>query len=178
MNRFRRSLVLAASAALWVPASSRAQALDAPNFVAINSTLATSGQPSEAALRTLAERGYQAVVYLAPGDVPNAVPKERELLAAQGIAFVHIPIPFGAPDSTHVDALFAALNRLKSRKTLVHCEINMRASTMVFLYRTIQLREDPALAYESVSRIWSPRGPWRRLVVEELAKNHINFEGL
>lgn len=172
----RRALVLAAAALVLAPRASRAQELDAPNVVAITPLLATSGQPSEQALRTLAARGFQAVVYLAPSDVPNAVRGEADILAGQGITFVHLPIPFNAPDDAHVQALFAALDELKGRKTLVHCEINMRASTLVFLYRAIRLRENPAAAYESVARVWSPRGSWRRLVVEELAKNNVQFE--
>jgi protein tyrosine phosphatase (PTP) superfamily phosphohydrolase (DUF442 family) len=116
------------------------------------------------------------VIYLAPSTVPNAVEEEPELLAKQGIEFIQIPIPFGAPDESHFEALSAALNRLQERKVLVHCEINMRASTLVFLHRVIRLKEVPSTAYDAVAQVWSPRGPWRRLIVEQLAKNHIPFE--
>lgn len=169
-------MLLAGAASLLVPRPGSAQTLDAPNYIAVTPRLATSGQPSERALRMLAAQGFQAVVYLAPSDVPSAIRDEPALLSRQGIAFVHIPIPFGAPDHAHVQALFDALDRLQDRKTLVHCEINMRASTMVFLYRAIRLRVEPAAAYEPVARVWSPRGPWRRLVAEELARNKIPFE--
>jgi len=153
-----------------------AQSIDAPNFTALSQNLATSGQPTAQALATLGAHGFQAVVYLAPSTVPNAVKDEGELLARQGIEFVHIPIPFEAPDESHLKALSAALNRLRERKVLVHCEINMRASTLVFLYRVVELKESPPDAYEAVARIWSPRGPWRRLMVEQLARHHIAFE--
>ncbi|MBI5275911.1 MAG: protein tyrosine phosphatase family protein [Burkholderiales bacterium] len=170
----RRTLVMGAAALL--PLAAHAQALDAPNVIPISPLLVTSGQPPEQALKRLSAYGFQAVVYLAPGNVSTAVPAEAGLLAAQGIEFVHIPIPFGSPDASHLQAFYAALDRLKDRKVLVHCEINMRASALVFLYRTVQLREDPDNAYESVIRIWSPRGVWRRLVVQELAAHHIAFE--
>lgn len=179
MQIARRTFTLAGAAILVAPLAGRAQpgeAVDAPNFTPISPRLATSGQPPEAALRRLAKQGYQAVVYLAPSDVPNAVPGEADIVKAQGMEFVHIPIPFGAPEESHVQALFAALDRLKDRKTLVHCEINMRASVMVFLYRTIRLGESPAGAYEPVARVWSPRGVWRRLLVEQLAKHKVAFE--
>lgn len=176
MHRTRRTIVLAGSVLLMAPLAGRAETVDAPNFTPISAGLATSGQPTEAALRSLGRQGYQAVVYLAPSDVPNAVPGEAGIVAAQGLEFVHIPIPFGAPDESHVQALFAALDRLKGRKTLVHCEINMRASVMVFLYRAIRLREAPATAYEAVARVWSPRGAWRKLVVEQLAQHKVVFE--
>ena len=52
----------------------------------------------------------------------------------------------------------------------------MRASSMVFLYRAIHLKQDPRRAYDSVTRIWVPQGPWKRLIDAQLAKNGIAFE--
>jgi len=47
---------------------------------------------------------------------------------------------------------------------------------MTFLYRVIVGGEKPDLAYESVANVWSPRGPWRRLIVSQLKKAGIDFE--
>ncbi len=178
MQIFRRKAVTSALMALILLAAPRAfaQSIEAPNFIVVAPNLATSGQPTAEALATLGARGFRAVVYLAPSTVPSAVAEESELLAKQGIEFVHIPIPFGAPNESHIEALSVALNRLSERKVLVHCEINMRASTLVFLYRVITLKEAPAQAYDAVARVWSPRGEWRRLMVQQLTKNHIQFE--
>jgi protein tyrosine phosphatase (PTP) superfamily phosphohydrolase (DUF442 family) len=121
-------------------ASIPAQSLDAPNVVPISSRLVTSGQPSAAALATLRGAGFQAVIYLAPSTVSNAVENEPDLLEKQGIEFVHIPIPFGSPTAGHFQALTDTLQRLKEKKVLVHCEVNMRASSMVFLHRVLALR--------------------------------------
>jgi len=175
LRRKARVSALAAFVLSMAP-SAHAQSIEAPNFIAIGPNLATSGQPTEKALATLGAQGFQAVIYLAPSTVPNAVKEEPDLLAKQGIEFIQIPIPFGAPDESHLETLFAALNRLQERKVLVHCEINMRASSLVFLYRVIGLKEAPPAAYDAVARVWSPRGPWRRIIVEQLAKNHISFE--
>ena len=172
----RRSLLAVLALAPSAFGSAQAASIDAPNFIPISETLATSGQPTVAGLRALKAHGFDAAVYLAPLDVPGAVADEPALLAEQGLEFVHIPIPFGKPAPAHLDELASALDRLRGRKVLVHCEINMRASTMVFLYRTIYLKEPPATAYESVARVWSPRGVWRRLVVDELARHHIEFD--
>jgi protein tyrosine phosphatase (PTP) superfamily phosphohydrolase (DUF442 family) len=152
--------------------------LDAPNPVEISPSLITSGQPSLQALAGIGTLGVQAVIYLAPDSVPDAVKNEPELLKQQGIEFVHIPIPFNAPKEEHVIAVSDALVRLKDKKVLVHCQVNMRASTMVFLHRTITLKEDPAAAYDAVSRIWSPEGVWRVLVIEQLKKHKIAFQPL
>ena len=150
--------------------------LDAPNTVEISSFLITSGQPSPKALAGLGTLGIQAVIYLAPSSVADAVKNEPELLKRQGIEFVHIPIPFNAPKEENVIAVSAALVRLKEKKVLVHCQVNMRASTMVFLHRVITLNEEPTRAYEAVSIVWSPEGPWRALIIEQLKKHNVAFQ--
>ena len=43
---------------------------------------------------------------------------------------------------------------------------------------SITLKEDPAAAYDAVSRIWSPEGVWRVLVIELLKKHKIAFQPL
>lgn len=161
---------------LGAASGANAQPIDAPNVSVIGPNLVTSGQPTPQALAALGASGFRAVIYLAPSTVPSAVKEEPDLLARQGIEFIQIPIPFGAPDESHLEALSAALDRLRDRKVLVHCEINMRASTMVFLHRVIRRGEPPADAYDAVAAVWSPRGPWRRLIVEQLARHHIPFE--
>lgn len=175
---FNRRAWLAATAIAWSPSVLGAQAatLQAPNVVPITPRLVTSGQPTRAALHGLGAMGFQAVVYLAPGNVSSAVPEEAQILQRQGIAFFHIPIPFGAPDDTHYVAVADALQQLADKQVLIHCEVNMRASTMTFLYRVIALKQPPAEAYEAVARVWSPRGPWRALIVAELRRHHIDFE--
>lgn len=153
-----------------------AQALVAPNVVVIEPNLVTSGQPTAASLSALAKEGFEAVIYLAPLSVPDAVKNEAELLATQGIEFVHIPIPFGAPTEAHFEQVSAALSRLKNKKVLVHCQVNMRASTMVFLYRVLRRNETAFTAYDAVAQIWSPQGPWKELAQGLLRKHKVAFD--
>jgi protein tyrosine phosphatase (PTP) superfamily phosphohydrolase (DUF442 family) len=150
--------------------------LRAPNVVAISATLVTSGQPAADELRKLAARGFAAVVYLAPPTVADAVREEPEIVRGQGLEFVNIPIDFGAPTEADFRAFAATMDRLKGRKVLVHCQVNMRASAMTFLYRAVVSREDPDRAYEAVARVWSPQGPWKALIVAELGRAGIAFE--
>jgi len=167
-------------AALFLTASSgalgQASRLDAPNVVEISSTLVTSGQPSAAALGTLKARGFEAVIYLAPPTVHDAVRDEQLIVTRQGLTYVNIPIRFERPTDADFEAFAAAMQKLGQRKTLVHCQINMRASSMVFLYRVIYLKQDPKLAYNAVSGVWVPEGAWRRLIEDELRKHKVAFE--
>ena len=167
---------LVATLICLAPSLVNAKAFDAPNIVTISANLVTSGQPTAKALADLGSLGFNAVIYLAPSTVDDVVKEEPQLLAKQGIEFIHIPIPFATPDESHFIALSAALERLRNKKVLVHCQINLRASSLVFLHRAIRAKEDPAKAYESVAAVWSPQGAWRKLITEQLAKHGVKFE--
>lgn len=163
------------SAYCW-SAIAASQPIAAPNVVVIGPNLVTSGQPTVQALAGLSKQGFEAGIYLAPSSVSDAIKNEPELVNSQGLEFIHVPIPFGAPTEAHFEAVSAALQRLRDQKVLVHCQVNMRASTMVFLHRVIEEKESPAMAWESVTRVWSPEGPWKRLVLAQLSKHGIKFD--
>jgi protein tyrosine phosphatase (PTP) superfamily phosphohydrolase (DUF442 family) len=177
-----RSRELAAGLALLLAAGSacaataEATALSAPNVVAITPRLVTSGQPPAKTLAALASQGFQAVIYLAPPTVHDAVRDEAVIVGRQGLVFANIPIRFDDPTERDYEAFAAMLGGLADRKVLVHCQINMRASSLVFLYRVIALKENPDHAYEAVARIWSPDGVWKRFIVTMLRKHGVGFE--
>ena len=166
---------LACAALLLAPAFALAQAA-LPNMVEITPRLVTSGQPSADALAKLKAQGFEAVIDLAPPTVQDAVREEHRIVARQGLTFVNIPVRFDDPTAEDFAVFAAILRSLGERKVLVHCQVNMRASSMVFLYRTVHLKEDARRAYDSVTRIWVPHGPWKRLIESQLAKNGITFE--
>jgi protein tyrosine phosphatase (PTP) superfamily phosphohydrolase (DUF442 family) len=178
MTIARRSLLaaLAAVAALPWPAQAQDTAIKAPNVVPITPMLTTSGQPTRESLERLGAEGYAGVIYLAPLTVPDAVRDEAAILDKQGISFTNIPITFGRPEEKDFDAFTAALAGLQGRKVLVHCQVNMRASSMVFLHRVIVGKENPETAYASVSRVWTPDGRWKQFIVTMLKKHGVDFE--
>ncbi len=172
-NRRRFLAATVAASALPMHAEDK---LDAPNVVPITPTWLTSGQPTAAALAGLSQRGIKSVIYLAPPTVSSAVKEEPALLETQGIAYHNIPIPFGAPEPKHFEAFVAAMRQFEKQSLLVHCEVNMRASCMTFLYRVITLKVPVDTAYESVTKVWTPRFAWKPYVESMLAKNGIKFE--
>ncbi len=169
-------LALLLSLALGVGAQAAEPVIQAPNVVVISPQLVTSGQPTAQALARLGAQGFGAVIYLAPHTVPDAVPNESEIVRQQGLEFVNIPIQFGSPTDDDVRTFMDTMNRFQDRKLLVHCQVNMRASSMTFLYRVLVGHEKPESAYEAVSQVWSPSGPWRRLLVSQLGKAGLAFE--
>ncbi len=149
--------------------------IDAPNVVIISEKLITSGQPSKEALEKLGKQGIQGVIYLAPPSVRDAIKEEPAILAQQGIHYINIPIQFDAPTAADFAAFTTALKNFGDKKVLVHCQVNMRASSMTFLYRTIHQGVDPEKAYESVSQVWQPDSIWRKLISSQLQENKISF---
>lgn len=174
----KRGLAMATVAILLATTRALAHDPHSVNEVEISPRLVTSGQPSAEALGKLKAQGFQAVIYLAPASVPDAVRDEQLIVTRQGITFVNIPVRFDDPTEADFETFAAVLGALGDRKVLVHCQANMRASAMVFLYRTIKLKEEPRTAYEAVTRVWAPEGPWRRLLEQQLRKHQVSFEML
>ncbi len=157
-------------------ATAQAHLPGTPNRVEIDPRLVTSGQPAAEALASLAAQGFEAVIYLAPPTVSDAVRDEALILGKQGLVFVNIPIKFDNPTEKDFEAFTAVLAALAKRKVLVHCQINLRASSMVFLHRVISEKHDPRGAYDAVAKVWSPDGPWKTLMQTLLRKNGVSFE--
>jgi protein tyrosine phosphatase (PTP) superfamily phosphohydrolase (DUF442 family) len=147
-----------------------------PNAVEISPTLTTAGQPSAKALTQLGAQGYQAVINLSPPTVSDAIPEEAVIIGKQGLVFINIPTNFSHPTEQDFLALSGALRALAGRKVLVHCQINQRASGMVFLHRVIAEKVDPQVAYKAVEEIWTPYGVWHDFIQTQLKKNAISFQ--
>jgi protein tyrosine phosphatase (PTP) superfamily phosphohydrolase (DUF442 family) len=165
-----------ASAAQPVEKPKAVAGIVAPNVVVVTPNLVTAGQPDRESLLKLKAEGYAAVISLAPGNTADAVTDEGEILKAQGIEYVHVPIPWQSPETSHLEATAAALNRYKGRKVLVHCQMNMRASAVTFLYRVIYAKDDPAAAWADVKKVWTPKDQWAKFVDDQLRVNKIAFK--
>lgn len=149
--------------------------LKAPNVVVISEKLVTAGQPTAESLADLANLGFEAVVYLAPPTVADAVVHEPEIIRQQGMAFVNIPIQWSKPTEADFQAFVEVMNRFQGRKILVHCQANMRASAMTFLYRVIVAKAPPSPAYESVLKVWTPKNQWKDFMNAQLQQATIPF---
>lgn len=167
---------LGAAAAMPAEPPTPVAGIVAPNVHVVSPLLVTAGQPDRASLQRLKAEGYAAVISLAPGNTADAVADEAAILQAQGVEFVHIPIPWQAPEAQHLDAMATAMQRLKGRKVLVHCQMNMRASAVTFLYRTIHEKEDPAAAWADVKQVWTPKDQWARFIDAQLRANGVAYE--
>lgn len=98
----------------------------------IDAQTTTSGRIEVGDVARLAAIGVRHVINLALDDHPEALADEEELLAAQGIGYTHIPVPFASPGEEHFSDFCDALER-GGRPVHIHCIMNWRVSA--FLYR-------------------------------------------
>lgn len=102
----------------------------------------------------LAGIGVRHVINLALDDHPEALKDEAERLAALGIGYSHIPVPFDAPQEAHFDAFREVIERIDA-PVHVHCIMNWRVSA--FFYRLNRLKGmDEGEAAALMHRHWNP----------------------
>jgi protein tyrosine phosphatase (PTP) superfamily phosphohydrolase (DUF442 family) len=135
-----------------------------PNQVVIDARLVTAGQPQRPQLLVLRQQGFDAVVHIDAGHAVNEVADEAALGEAQQLQYVHIVVDAQALTADDACAVARALDRLSDRRVLVHCEQNMLSSTLVFLFRVLDRREDPRHALDDVERLWVPHGKIREFL--------------
>lgn len=130
--------------------------------------ITTSGrlQPRDPA--RLAAIGVRHVINLALDTHPEALTDEAALMAAAGIAYTHIPVPFDAPRHDHVAALQAAL-AAHPGPAHVHCIMNWRVTAFFYLLDCAAGVPEPE-ARARMAQVWNPledKGApevWRALV--------------
>jgi protein tyrosine phosphatase (PTP) superfamily phosphohydrolase (DUF442 family) len=161
----------------YAPELMRTSSTEAPaNFVAVSDRVDTSGQPSEAQLSGLKEKGYGLVINLAPPAAVTSIAREGLLVGETGLSYVSIPVDWHAPQYEDFALFSDVLKHAGSRRTLVHCQINKRASMFTFLYRVVYEGVAPDAAYEKVTAIGVPDDQWKDFARAVLKRHNIDFE--
>lgn len=152
-------------------------AADAPalngiiNYRGYSESLSSSGQPTAPQLEALAQAGFERVVFLAFTDHDESVAHEDRIVSNLGMDYVQIPVDWEAPSSGDFHAFAGVMQREPHKKTLVHCQVNFRASSFSFLYRVLYEGVDMAQAKEDLDSVWVPNETWRRFIFDILEEN-------
>lgn len=146
------------------------------NFVAVTERIHTSGQPTPAQLGALKSKGYAFVINLATPASASAVPEEGSLIARTGISYLNIPVDFRNPTHDDFELFSNMLRQAGSRRVLVHCQVNKRASVFTFLYRVVHERVTPDVAWRNVVSIWEPEPQWTQLIRAVLKRHNIAYD--
>lgn len=144
---------------------------DIDNYSQYSPYFSSSGQPSAAQFKALSSAGFKRVIYIAFSDNKTAIDSEDRVVKSLGMDYLHIPVDFDQPTFDNFEDFAAVLNRDKNIRTLLHCQINLRASAFSFLYRVIYGGVPMSLAKPDLDAIWQPDKIWYQFIVEVL-KHH------
>lgn len=134
------------------------------NWRRIDARLTTSGQPDLAGLAALRDLGVRHVINLGPHDHERALPDEPGALAALGIGYTHIPVPFDAPSDDHYADFCAAMAAHDAVPVHVHCILNARVTAFLTRHRRETLGMTAQAARAPMDSVWQPGGVWARFI--------------
>jgi uncharacterized protein (TIGR01244 family) len=136
----------------------------------IDARTTTSGKLVAEDVIRLAALGVQHVINLAMDDHADALAQEAELMAAAGLRYTHIPVPFDAPKVRHFEA-FVTANAADDDLVHVHCIANMRVSAFLYRYHRDVAGMPESEARALMEQQWSPDtgdhptlAPWARFI--------------
>ncbi len=176
-------LPLIAAATIWTPTLAQEPPnpplSEITNFRQYSATFASAGQPTREQFQTLADNGFERVVYIAFTNNPNALPDADIVVKGLGMEYTQIPVDFNNPLPSEYYAFADSMARNEGRKTLLHCQVNARATAFSLLYRVLDQDVPLAEAKADMNTVWQPNKVWRDLIFTILEENGIdpNCEG-
>jgi uncharacterized protein (TIGR01244 family) len=139
------------------------------NYRHVDESLATSGQPSVAQLKAIADAGFNTIINLALHDDPRySLPDEPGVVSALGLKYIHIPVQFASPTEQDLLAFFDAMDQHQGEKVWAHCAANMRVSAFVGLYRVLKQGWAEEHAFELLRSLWQPNEVWSSFIASAL----------
>ena len=144
------------------------------NFREYSPVFASAGQPNAEQLAQVREAGFERVIYIAYSDQENSLSNEDRVVKSLGMEYVHIPVEWNAPTASDFALFAAAMQSGGEKKTLLHCQVNYRASAFSFLYRVIYQDVPVAQAKADMNTVWTPNETWRALIFAVLAEQGIS----
>lgn len=146
------------------------------NFRQYSEQFASSGQPSQDQLQHLSDSGFERIVYIAFTGSGKAYADEDKLVKELGMDYMQIPVDWDNPTVADFYAFAGIMQTGPRQKTLLHCQVNFRASAFSFLYRVVYDGVPVAEAKQDMNSVWQPNETWRDLIFKVLAENEISPE--
>lgn len=137
------------------------------NYYPLPQQLGTSGQPTPEQFARIKAEGFDVVINLAMPTSQDALADEGRLVSDAGMTYVHIPVPWEAPNSDHLEQFFGIMNAMldQDKKVWVHCAANYRASAFAYKYLTQAKGVAPEQASTPLLKTWLPQmdPSWRAI---------------
>lgn len=140
--------------------------IEAVNTYQVFDWLWTSGQISENDIRQIQLEGFTTVINLALPTSSNAVKGEAELIANLQMNYINIPVEWELPEVDQFVLCAKLLSELKEngQKVWLHCAMNMRVSTFVYLYRKLVLKQSEEEAVHPMRNVWTANPLWQEFI--------------
>tara|TARA_B100000029_G_scaffold96071_1_gene86192 strand:+ start:2439 stop:3017 length:579 start_codon:yes stop_codon:yes gene_type:complete len=167
------SIFSSVSLALEEPAPALSEVI---NFRQYSDRFASAGQPTREQYQSIAEEGFERVVYIAFTNNPNALSDADQVVKELGMEYMQVPVDFSNPLPDEFYAFADYMERNRDKKTLLHCQVNARATAFSFLYRVIYDDVSIMDAKTDMNTVWQPNEVWRDFIFEVLAQNNIDPE--
>ncbi len=144
------------------------------NFRQYSATFASAGQPTREQFEAIADNGFERVVYIAFTNNRNALPDADIVVKGLGMEYMQIPVDFDNPRPAEYYAFADSMARNEGRKTLLHCQVNARATAFSFLYRVLNEDVPMAEAKADMNSVWQPNEVWRDFIFEVFDQNGVD----
>lgn len=141
------------------------------NLHTYSPSFASAGQPNAEQLEQLQRDGFERVIYIAFSDHKQSLLHEDRLVKALGMDYLHIPVVWTTPSASDFALFASAMQQAPEKKTLLHCQMNYRASAFALLYRVIYQDIPLAQALADMQRVWTPTEHWVEFMQQTL-KDH------
>ena len=141
------------------------------NYLQISERMASSGQPEESEFNYIAKAGYQVIINLAMPNSDFSIPEEGYIVSVLKMTYVHIAVPFDAPEISHLKEFIKLLHVYESKKIWIHCALNYRVSAFLYLYKTVIQSESPQQAMSVMLPSWQPNSVWQAFMA--IPREHI-----
>jgi protein tyrosine phosphatase (PTP) superfamily phosphohydrolase (DUF442 family) len=144
---------------------------DISNFRQYSPVFASSGQPSKQQLKLLKSKGFERIIYIAFTNSGKAFADEDVVVKELGMEYIQIPVLWDKPQAADFYAFADVMQRYPEKKSLLHCQVNFRASAFSFLYRVIYQSVPVDVALADMRTVWQPDETWRALIFSILEEN-------
>jgi len=149
--------------------------MEPDHYFQITEKVGTSGQPTADQFADIAAAGYNTVINLAMYNSDRAISEEGNIVAEQGMTYIHLPVPFDNPTVDHLKRFIGIMSALEDDKVWVHCVVNKRVSAFMYHYLTKVKGIDEQRATSPILREWVPfmEDVWRKFM--EIGKQDLGL---
>jgi len=134
------------------------------NYMKISKLIQTSGQPKPEEFELIRLSGVETIINLAMPDSDSAISNEGELVSKNNMNYIHIPVVWQKPKKDQFNLFKSVMEFHKEKSIWVHCALNWRVSSFIYLYRTKSLGVPESEANKLLTSVWEPNETWSKFI--------------